>query len=98
MFGSATGILKNVTLCVFGSRIGMASDEYSFDPYSGPLALTVGCRRSDEIRSCTKCFSVSHSNDEITTSRSMPLGRGGFVVGSWPPATRSVQSPKYLNG
>src|SRR3954469_8474737 len=96
--GSATGILKNVTLWVFGSRIGISSDEYSFDPYSGPLALTVGCRRSEEIKSCTKCFSVAHSHDETTTLRSMPVGRGGFALGSSPPATRSVQSPKYLNG
>jgi len=34
--GSATGILKKVTLCVFGSRIGMSSDEYSFEPNNGP--------------------------------------------------------------
>ena len=32
MFGSATGILKNDTLCVFGSRIGMLSVEYSGEP------------------------------------------------------------------
>jgi hypothetical protein len=32
MLGSATGILKNVTLCVFGSRIGMSSLEYSGEP------------------------------------------------------------------
>src|SRR5262249_18352460 len=31
-FGSATGILKNVTLCVFGSRIGISSLEYSGEP------------------------------------------------------------------
>src|SRR5262245_11352041 len=31
-FGSATGILKNVALCVFGSRIGMSSLEYSGEP------------------------------------------------------------------
>ncbi len=36
MLGSATGILKKVTVLVFGSRIGMSSDEYSFEPYSGP--------------------------------------------------------------
>src|SRR4029453_8749868 len=35
-FGSATGILKNVALCVLGSRIGMSSLEYSGEPYSGP--------------------------------------------------------------
>src|SRR4051794_41211739 len=76
----------------------MSSDEYSLDPYSGPYALTVGWRRSEEIRSWTKCFSVAHSHDEITTLRSMPAGRGGFVLGSSPAATRSVQAPKYLNG
>src|SRR5262249_15786944 len=32
MFGSATGILKNVTLFVFGSRIGMLSVAYSGEP------------------------------------------------------------------
>src|SRR5437764_14052128 len=32
MFGSSTGILKNVTLLVFGSRIGMLSVEYSGEP------------------------------------------------------------------
>src|SRR5262249_223438 len=31
-FGSATGILKNVTVCVFGSRIGISSLEYSAEP------------------------------------------------------------------
>ena len=31
MSGSATGILKNDTLWVFGSRIGMLSVEYSGD-------------------------------------------------------------------
>ena len=30
--------------------------------------------------------------------RSMPAGRGGLCLGSSPLATRSVQSPKYLNG
>ena len=40
--GSRTGILKNETLFVFGSRIGMLSVEYSGEPYSGPYALTVG--------------------------------------------------------
>ena len=29
---SATGILKNVTLLLFGSRIGMLSVEYSGEP------------------------------------------------------------------
>ena len=32
MFESATGILKNVTLLVFGSRMGMLSVEYSGEP------------------------------------------------------------------
>src|SRR5262245_10039532 len=36
MVGSRTGSLKNVTLCVFGSRIGILSVEYSGDPNSGP--------------------------------------------------------------
>src|SRR5262245_33994935 len=36
MLVSRTGSLKNVTLCVFGSRIGMLSVEYSGDPNSGP--------------------------------------------------------------
>ena len=31
VFGSATGVLKNVTLCILGSRIDMSSLEYSFD-------------------------------------------------------------------
>src|SRR6202795_1747110 len=64
ILGSATGILKNLPEFFFGSRIGMSSDEYSFEPYSGPEALTVGLRRSEEIRSCTKCFSVAHSQEE----------------------------------
>ena len=34
----------------------------------------------------------------MTTLRSMPVGRGGLDFGSSPLATRSVQSPKYLNG
>src|SRR5262249_23366679 len=51
-FGTSTGILKNVTLLVFGSRIGMSSLAYSGEPNSGPLALTAGLRRSEEIRSC----------------------------------------------
>src|SRR5882762_4918315 len=49
---SATGIVKKLTLLLFGSRIGMLSVEYSGDPYSGPKAFTVGLRRSDAIRSC----------------------------------------------
>src|SRR5215831_7145014 len=32
VFGSAIVIVKNVTLFVLGSRIGMLSDEYSFEP------------------------------------------------------------------
>src|SRR5262249_62258309 len=51
MFGSSTGILKNVTLFVFGSRIGMLSVEYSGEPERSPVALTVGLRLSDEDRS-----------------------------------------------
>src|SRR5690348_3384123 len=98
MAGSATGILKNVTWLVFGSRIGMSSEEYSFEPYSGPYALTVGLRRYVEIRSWTKCFSVAHSHEEMTTLRSTPTGRCGLFFGNSPAATRSVQSPKYLNG
>src|SRR3954471_5432252 len=47
--GAATGILKNFTLFVFGSRIGMLSVEYSGEPNSGPLAFTVGLRRSDAM-------------------------------------------------
>ena len=34
----------------------------------------------------------------MTTLRSTPAGRGGLDFGSSPLATRSVQSPKYLNG
>src|SRR5258708_27160076 len=34
----------------------------------------------------------------MTTLRSMPAGRCGLDLGSSPLATRSVQSPKYLNG
>src|SRR5262249_42449694 len=49
--GSRTGALKVVTLFVLGSRIGNRSLAYSGDPSRGPLALTVGSRRSDEIRS-----------------------------------------------
>src|SRR5712664_1163748 len=83
MFGSSTGILKNVTLLDLGSRIGM---------------LTVGLRRSDEIRSCRYCLSVPHSHEVTTTLRSAPCGRGGLAFGSSPLAMRSVQSPRYLNG
>src|SRR5262245_32894266 len=93
MFGSSTGILKNVTLLVLGSRIGMLSVEYSGEPIRGPLALTVGLRRSDEIRSWRYCLSVPHSHEVITTLRSTPCGRGGLLFGSSPLAIRSVQSP-----
>src|SRR3984957_14133364 len=98
MPGSRTGILKNVTLLVFGSRIGMLSVAYSGDPKSGPLALTVGLRLSDEIRSCRYLSGVLHSHSVMTRLRSTPCGRGGFSAGSSPLATRSVQSPRYLNG
>src|SRR5258706_14461819 len=98
MFGSATGILKVETLLVFGSRIGIRSVEYSGAPYSGPYALTVGLRRSDEIRSCRYLSGVDHSQEVITILRSTPCGRGGLALGSSPLATRSVQSPRYLKG
>jgi len=35
-FGSSTVMRKDATLCVFGSRIGMSSLEYSGEPNSGP--------------------------------------------------------------
>src|SRR5262249_51516774 len=57
-----------------------------------------GLRRSDEIRSCRYVFGSPHSHDVTTTLRSTPCGRGGLFFGSSPLATRSVQSPKYLNG
>src|SRR5262249_51308226 len=76
----------------------MLSVEYSGEPYSGPLALTVGLRLSDEIRSWRYLSGVLHSHSVITRLRSTPCGRGGFSVGSSPLATRSVQSPRYLNG
>src|SRR5215472_15629047 len=98
MPGSCTGSLKNVTLLVFGSRIGMLSVAYSGEPNSGPYALTVGLRRSEEIRSCRYCFSVPQSHVVTTMLRSAPCGRGGFACGSSPLAMRSVQSPKNLNG
>src|SRR6478735_10837725 len=98
MAGSATGILKNDTVLVFGSRIGMLSVAYSGEPYSGPLALTVGFRRSDAIRSCIYLSGVDQSQVVTTRLRSTPEGRCGLFFGSSPLATRSVQSPKYLYG
>src|SRR3981189_609551 len=98
MFGSDPRVLKESNLCVFGSRIGMLSVEYSGAPYSGPLALTVGLRRSDEIRSCRYLSGVDQSQVVTTTLRSTPAGRCGFCLGSSPFAMRSVQSPKYLKG
>src|ERR1700694_4926528 len=95
---SMTGILKNETLLVFGSRIGILSVEYSGEPNSGPFALTVGSRRSDEIRSCRYLSGVDHSHSVMTILRSTPCGRGGLSLGSSPLAIRSVHSPKYLNG
>src|SRR6186713_3755086 len=91
--GSATGILKYDTVWVFGSRIGMLSVEYSGAPYSLPLALTVGLRRSDEIRSCRYLSGVDQSHVVTTRLRSTPAGRAGLAFGSSPLATRSVQSP-----
>ena len=58
----------------------------------------MGFRRSDEIRSWTKVFSLPHSHEVTTTLRSTPCGRCGLSFGSSPFATRSVHSPKYLNG
>src|SRR6202021_3541445 len=98
MPGSRTGILKNVTVLVFGSRIGMLSVEYSGDPNSRPPALTVWLGLSDEIRSCRYLSGVLHSHSVMTRLRSTPCGRGGLSAGSSPLAMRSVQSPKYLNG
>src|SRR5262249_7659178 len=76
----------------------MLSVEYSGEPYSGPLALTVGLRLSDEIRSCRYLSGVLHSHSVTTRSRSTPCGRGGLSFGSSPLAMRSVQSPRYLKG
>src|SRR5436190_10709705 len=98
MAGSATGIWKYDTVLVFGSSTGMLSVEYSGAPNSGPLALTVGLRRSDEIRSCRYLSGVDQSQVVTTMLRSTPAGRGGLLFGSSPLATRSVQSPKYLYG
>src|SRR3954467_13079983 len=98
ILGSATGILKNVTLCVFGSRMGMSSVEYSGEPNNWPWLLTVGLRRSELIRSCRYVASEPHSHEVTTTLRSTPVGRGGLCFGNSPLAIRSVQSPKYLKG
>ena len=76
----------------------MLSVAYSGEPYSGPLALTVGLRRSDAIRSCRYLSGVDQSQVVTTMLRSTPWGRVGLLCGSSPLATRSVQSPKYLNG
>src|SRR5690242_5609962 len=76
----------------------MLSVEYSGDPYNGPYALTVGLRRSEEIRSCRYLSGFDHSHDVMTTLRSSPSGRGGLAFGNSPLAMRSVQSPKYLYG
>ncbi len=76
----------------------MLSVAYSGEPYSGPLALTVGLRRSDAIRSCRYLSGVDQSQVVTTMLRSTPVGRGGLAFGSSPLATRSVQSPKYLYG
>ncbi len=96
--GSATGILKNDTVLVFGSSSGALSVEYSGEPNSRPLPFTVGSRRSDEIRSCMYLSGADQSQVVTTRLRSTPAGRGGLLLGSSPLATRSVQSPKYLYG
>src|SRR4029079_14872746 len=95
VLGSATVMVNEDTLCVLGSRMGISSLEYSDEPKSGPYALTVGYRRSEETRSCVKCCGVAHSHEVTTTLRSTPCGRAGFVFGSSPFATRSVQSPTH---
>src|SRR5439155_13646760 len=93
-----TGIVNVVTVCVLGSRMGITSVAYSGEPKSLPYALTVGWRRSDAIRSWRYFFGSPHSHVVTTMLRSTPCGRVGFVCGSSPFATRSVQSAKYLNG
>src|ERR1700692_740380 len=98
MTGSSTGSLKNVTVLVFGSRVGMSSLSYSGEPNSGPLALTVGLRRSEEIKSCMYVFSFPHSQVVITTFRSAPCGRGGVLFGSSPLAMLSVHLPRDFKG
>src|SRR5690348_5521320 len=98
MLGSATGILKNDTVLVLGSRMGALSVEYSGEPHSSPWALTVGLRRSVETVSCMYLSGADQSQVVTTRLRSTPAGRGGLLFGSSPLATRSVQSPKYLYG
>src|SRR3974390_1842982 len=90
---SRTGALKTEAVFVFGSRIGRESVLYSGEPKSGPLALTVGLRRSEAIRSCRHCFSVPQAHVVTTILRSTPCGRLGLAWGNSPWATRSVHSP-----
>src|ERR1044071_10272312 len=90
MLGSATGILKNDAVLVFGSRIGALSVEYSGEPNSGPLALTVGLRRSVDTVSCIYLSGDDQSQVVTTRLRSTPAGRGGLFFGNSPLATRSV--------
>ena len=78
--GSRTGILNVVALFSTGSRIGITSELYSGDPKSGPLALTVGWRRSLEMRSCRYCFSFIQSRSVTTMLRSTPCGGCGSAV------------------
>jgi hypothetical protein len=91
--GSRTGAGNTVATFFTGSRIGMLSELYSGDPYTGPCALTVGKRRSLAIRSCRYCFSFIQSRSVTTMLRSTPCGRDGVANGSSPFAMRSVQSP-----
>jgi hypothetical protein len=93
MLVSRTGATKVVARFFTGSRIGSVSELYSGEPITGPLALTVGKRRSLAIRSCRYCFSFIQSRSVMTMLRSTPCGRGGFANGSSPLAMRSVQSP-----
>jgi hypothetical protein len=76
----------------------MLSVEYSGEPKSGPYAFTFGKRRSEAMRSCRYFFGSPHSHHVTTMLRSIPEGRAGLACGSSPLATRSVHSPKYLNG
>src|SRR6266850_7421758 len=62
-----------------------------------PLGLTVGLRLSLAISSCRYAFGVAQSQSVITTLRSTPCGRDGFVAGSSPAAIRSVQSENNAN-
>src|SRR2546428_7037845 len=52
VFGSRTGCFSWLAVCVFGSSTGKRSVLSSGAPYSLPLALMVGLRRSVEIKSC----------------------------------------------